>query len=88
MPSCDANTQNVHVSGKFAVHGTYGHLPSITYGSLDFYSIISIIYVVLTLIWLFACYIYSHDIMSVQYTIIVSPSAAPSPLDRPPLLHH
>ena len=68
---CDANTQNVHVSGKFAVHGTYGHLPSITYGSLDFYSIISIIYVVLTLIWLFACYIYSHDIMSVQYTIII-----------------
>ncbi|KAK8803445.1 hypothetical protein WA158_001139 [Blastocystis sp. Blastoise] len=68
---CDSKSINTHISGDFVVKNTYGQLPSITYGSLSFYFYISIIYTVLTIAWLFACYIYKHEIMSVQYTIII-----------------
>ena len=56
---------------KMVVENPYGHLPAPEYGSLPFFSVMCIAYVVSLLVWSMLCYRYSKEIMSVQIIIIV-----------------
>ena len=59
------------IEGKMVVENPYGHLPAPEYGSLPFFSVMCLAYVVSLLVWGMLCYRYSKEIMSVQIIIIV-----------------
>ena len=54
-----------------AVENPFGHLPATQYGSLPFYSVTCLAYLVCLVIWGMWCISYSKEIMSVQVIIMV-----------------
>lgn len=68
---CDYHVSPLTMTGNMVVENPYGHLPAPQYGSLPFYSLLCVLYVVALFVWIMWCVKYSSEVMSVQIVILV-----------------
>ena len=68
---CDYHVSPLVMKGNLVVENPHGHLPAPQYGSLPFYSVMCVLYVVALFVWIIWCIKYSSEVMSVQIVILV-----------------